>query len=282
MHNNHKEIAILLATYNGEEYLGEQINSLYAQTEHGFTLYIHDDGSTDTSIEIINQYASRYNNIVIMEDPVKNRGARDSFIWMLENVNSQYYMFCDQDDVWMPNKIEVTLNAMKDAERITAKIPIVVATDLTVVDRDLKTIFPSLWKATKANTKLSVRFKYLSVSIIAYGCTMMLNEPAKQVSLPISPKASMYDSWISMKVVSSSGRIICVDIPTIFYRRHSNTTTNSAKGILNVDVFYFIKKLCSLKKVIKDNKIHLDMVNAIEKTSVFVYLWRKFLYHILR
>ena len=278
MHYNGKEIAILLATYNGAWYLCQQIDSIYSQTEQGFTLYFHDDGSTDSSMEIIKQYVHKYNNIIIMEDLTKNRGAKGSFIWMLENVDSKYYMFCDQDDIWIPNKVEITLKAIKEAEHINTKIPIVVITDLIVVDQNLKIKHPSMWKESKINTKLLSQFKYLSVYNIATGCTMMINESAKQVVLPISQKVIMHDSWIAIKVVSSGGRLICINTPTVLYRQH----TNNVVGMQKVDASYFLRKLYLMRKVIADNKSQIKMINEISKTSIFIYLWRKFLYYILR
>jgi len=277
-YNNNREIAILLATYNGERYLHEQLNSLYMQTEQGFTLYCHDDGSTDSSVEIIKQYVLRYDNIVILADTITNRGAKGSFIWMFENVNSKYYMFCDQDDVWMPNKVEIELKAMKDAEQMDTTASIAVITDLVIVDQNLKPKYPSMWRASKINIALLSRFKYLSVYNIATGCTMMINEAAKQTSLPVSSKAIMHDSWISMKVASSGGRIICVDTPTILYRQHANNVL----GMQKIGISYFFKQLSSLRKLFINNKLQIEMVNEIEKMSVFVYLWRKILYYILR
>lgn len=98
-----------MCTYNGERFLKEQLDSLFCQSFDDFIIYVHDDGSKDKTLEILNSYINQYpQKIVLMDDPIKHRGAGSSFMWLLENVESQYYMFCDQDDVWLPSKIEHT------------------------------------------------------------------------------------------------------------------------------------------------------------------------------
>ena len=99
-----KKTAILMATYNGEQYVAEQIDSLLAQTDSDWTLYIHDDGSKDHTQEIINKYAETHDNIVVMDFPGGN-GAKENFFKMMFSVDADYYMLCDQDDVWLPEKV---------------------------------------------------------------------------------------------------------------------------------------------------------------------------------
>jgi glycosyltransferase involved in cell wall biosynthesis len=96
-------IAILMATYNGEKYLGEQIDSLLAQTNMDWQLYIHDDGSTDNTQAILQEYAQKHSNIHILEYE-SQRGAMKNFLSLLQRVEADYYMFCDQDDVWLKQK----------------------------------------------------------------------------------------------------------------------------------------------------------------------------------
>ena len=96
-----KKTAILMATYNGEQYVAEQIDSLLAQTDSDWTLYIHDDGSKDHTQEIISKYAETHDNIVVMDFPGGN-GAKENFFKMMFSVDADYYMLCDQDDVWLP------------------------------------------------------------------------------------------------------------------------------------------------------------------------------------
>ena len=110
-----KKTAILMATYNGEQYVAEQIDSLLAQTDSDWTLYIHDDGSKDHTQEIINKYAETHDNIMVMDFPGGN-GAKENFFKMMFSVDADYYMLCDQDDVWLPEKVAKTRAYMTSLE----------------------------------------------------------------------------------------------------------------------------------------------------------------------
>jgi rhamnosyltransferase len=97
-------IAILLATYNGGQYLMEQLDSLLQQTCQEWTLYIHDDGSTDNTYDILREYSQKHSNIYVLEYE-SQRGAMGNFLSLLQRVEADYYMFCDQDDVWLKQKV---------------------------------------------------------------------------------------------------------------------------------------------------------------------------------
>ena len=127
-------LAILLGTYNGGRFLREQLDSLFAQTMKDFQLYIRDDGSTDDTMLIVKEYQQLHPNIVKVEDEGKNLGAKGNFERLLALTDADYYMFCDQDDVWLPDKIEVSFAKMKQMEQRYGDIPLLVHTDLEVVD----------------------------------------------------------------------------------------------------------------------------------------------------
>ena len=115
-----KKIYILLATYNGEKYLKEQLDSLFEQTNQHWTLWIHDDNSKDNTISIIKEYQSKYpNKIKFLDDNISTGGAKENFTYLLENIDDDYehIMFCDQDDVWLEDKIDITLKKMLEIEK---------------------------------------------------------------------------------------------------------------------------------------------------------------------
>ena len=225
--NNHK-IAILLATYNGAKYIREQLDSLFQQSCGDFHLFVHDDGSTDDTLKIIEEYRQKYSDrVTVLEDSQKHKGAARSFMTLLQEVDSDYYMFCDQDDIWLSNKVELTLARMKEIEGTTRNAagtaPVVVATDLKVVDEQLTPIKDSF----NADLKIDVFRKHselICVRHVVTGCTMMFNRAAKEVSLPISPRATMHDEWVALCVHFNGGIISILDEATMLYRQHTSNT----------------------------------------------------------
>ena len=225
-HNNHK-IAILLATYNGAKYIREQLDSLFQQSCGDFHLYIRDDGSTDDTLKIVEEYRQNFpDRITVLEDSQKHKGAAKSFMQLLQEVDSDYYMFCDQDDIWLPNKVELTFARMKEVE---GTAPVLIATDLKVVDEQLSPIKDSF----NADLKIDVFRKHpelICVRHVVTGCTMMFNRAAKEASLPMSPRATMHDEWVALSVHFKGGIISILDEATILYRQHTSNTLGAEQA----------------------------------------------------
>lgn len=275
---NNKPIAILLGVYNGSKYLANQLDSLINQTNQDWTLYIRDDFSTDNSCEIISRYCAQYPNIFLIKDNKGNLRCRDNFFQLLEVVDSDYYMFCDQDDIWLPTKIDLTFAKMKENEILNKEKPVVIFTDLIVVDENLNELSGSFWNYTKINPWIINKFEYLSVCNLMTGCTMMLNRKGYYTMLPISNKAVMHDSWIALKVVAAGGIIDFVIEPTILYRQHENNVI----GAKEINKHYLSQKLRSFRLVLKQNKQNLEMVRSIRETYLIVFLYYKVLYYFKR
>ena len=136
------QIDILLATYNGESYLSSQLDSIINQSCDNWKILIRDDGSKDRTLEIIEWYTKKYNNqIFLIEDEKKNLGVCGNFSELLNHSHADYAMFCDQDDIWFKNKIKITFQKMKEMENTYGSdCPILVHTDLMVVDKNLEKI----------------------------------------------------------------------------------------------------------------------------------------------
>ncbi len=275
----HTSLAILLATYNGAKYLKEQLNSLLTQTYNDFTIYIHDDNSTDATLSIIQEYTANHNNIILLQDPQTIRGAKGSFGWLMEQVEAQYYMFCDQDDVWLPTKIQQSIELIKKKEiQNGTNTPIVINSDLQVVDQNLKTINESMWVTSKLNPTLLQQLKYLQVYNFSTGCTMIINKQSRDISLPIPPEALMHDSWITLKTLSSSGKVYSLPKPTILYRQHQNNEIGAAK----INLQHIISRFFSLSDVYKLNKRQLNIVRLTSNISTIKYLYNKITYLLRR
>ena len=226
-----QKIIVLLSTYNGEKYLKEQLNSLFSQTYKDFEIIARDDVSSDKTLEILKSY-----DVKIIES-TQNLGAKKSFSTLLEyalqNSDSEYFMFCDQDDVWNHNKIEKTLAKMKELEAFYGnEKPLLIHTDLEVVDENLGTISNSMWEYEYILPKCN-SFNRLLIQNTVTGCTMMINRKLALKSLDIPKEAIMHDWWIGL-VASYFGKIGYINASTIKYRQHGNNTIGAKGHKINI------------------------------------------------
>lgn len=233
-------ITILLASYNGERYISEQIESIVKQTYKDWTLIIQDDCSSDNTGVIAGKFAEQYKDrIQFFRRETPSGSARNNFFDMLKYVNSDYGMTCDQDDVWLPDKIENTMNCMHEMERTFGKNkPILVHSDLKVVDDQLKTLSNSLFKYQRLDAKRD-KLNHLLVQNIVTGCTIMVNRPLIGKINGLPDRSIMHDWWMAL-IAAVFGHIGFVRKPTILYRQHCHNKVgakNSNSFIYNVRRF---------------------------------------------
>jgi len=262
-------ISICVATYNGGKYLAEQLDSIFAQINTDWRLLIRDDGSTDNTLDIIERYATKYSGkIVLVADKHGRLGPCMNFAQLLDWANTEYIMFSDQDDVWLPNKIELTLNAMKQAEQAYPDQPLLVHTDLKVVDSDLNTICDSMWSYQRLFPEIGENLVKIMAQNVVTGCAMMINKKAKTVSTPIPKEAVMHDWWIAVNI-AKHGKIMSVSIPSILYRQH----VGNERGAQKTNVLQFAKKLRSSGQPLLN---HHRMIKALNfKVSFWFVLLNK-------
>lgn len=270
---NTKSIAILLAVYNAENYIPEQLDSLFSQTNQDWTLYIRDDGSSDNTIEILNEYSHRYDNIVLIRDELGNLKAKNNFLRLLELVDSKYYMFCDGDDVWYPNKVEISFNRIIQEEIKHPAKPIIVHTDFTVVDEKLNFISASYWESAGINPDKMKSFNYLGICTYVGGSTMLFNNHVKAITFPVPEIVPMYDWWMGLNTIRRGGIISTIYEQTKAYRRHSNTVTQiSSRATRSI-----FTKLLDLKNVLILNYRNANLLRKIGYGPVYKYVFYKFL-----
>jgi len=240
------KIDILLATYNGEKYLKEQLDSLFSQTVQDFRIIIRDDQSIDKTLKIIKEYQVIYQNrIELLEDNLGNLKSSKSFMKLLEYSNSEYVMFCDQDDIWLPTKIEISLNKIMELENKNMKdTPLLIFTDLKVVDEQLNVMQESFWRYQKLNPKISKNWKKLLAQNVITGCTMIMNKKAKEVTLPFKLEMMIHDQWIGVNV-AKYGKIDYIKEQTILYRQHGNNVA----GAHSYGYKYIAQKLLKIKEL---------------------------------
>jgi glycosyltransferase involved in cell wall biosynthesis len=244
--NKSGTIDILLATYDGERFLAEQIQSILKQTYSSWRLLIRDDGSTDNTVAIIRSYEEKYpGKIILLEDSVRNLGACGNFGVLLQHADADYVMFCDQDDVWLPRKIELTLAKMHGLEqRYGPDIPFLVYTDMKVADKDLNIIADSYWEHQACTPKSGRQFNRLLVSNVVIGCTSMMNRDLRDLLLPLPQEALMHDWWAGL-VAAALGKSDFVGEPTMFYRQHGR---NVVGATWSIQIGGILNNLKNLKK----------------------------------
>ncbi|WP_218654191.1 glycosyltransferase family 2 protein [Streptococcus pluranimalium] len=208
------KVNIVMSTYNGEKYLADQIKSIQSQTFEDWQLLIRDDGSSDNTPSIIRDMAKRDDRIHFINDGQnENYGVIKSFYHLVKYDSADYYFFSDQDDVWLPEKIEVTL---KRAQSETSAKPLLVYTDLKVVNEDLEVLQESMIKSQShhANTELVQELTENTVT----GGTMMINKA-------LADKWQVYDNllmhdWYLALLAASLGKLVYIDQATQLYRQH--------------------------------------------------------------
>lgn len=272
------KLAILLATYNSQRFLEEQLDSLFKQTTVDWILYIRDDGSTDNTLEIIEAYKRKYSNIVLFKDSNTGLGAMKSFLILLEKVEADYYMFCDHDDVWLSNKVELSFKKLIQTESEYPEIPIIVHTDLRVVNENLETISPSFWQMSAIKPNMIENKNLIQVFNCVTGCTMIFNDNVKKISLPFVDEAPMHDWWIALQTLKNGGVIKNIGVGTILYRQHGNNEV----GARNVTLNYFVAKIKGLQKTLHGHSQHIKFLKKINGLNAVQYYFFKVYYTILR
>jgi len=216
-------IDILLATYNGAAFLEPQLDSIEAQTHKNWRLIARDDGSTDRTLEILSAFQARHaRKVEILADDDGNLGLVRNFSRLMEHSDAPYTTFCDQDDVWIPEKLELCLEKMRELEREHgAETPLLVFTDLTVVDEGLRVIHPSFWRYQKLDPNGGRSFSQLLVMNVVTGCAALANRSLARIAAPVPSQARVHDWWMAL-TVAAFGYLAPLFEPTVLYRQHGN------------------------------------------------------------
>lgn len=225
--------AILLASYRGEAYLDAQLRSLCRQTERDFVVYLRDDGSDDRTVEIEERYAAAEpERFIALRRTEGKGGSKYNFLALCAAAllsDADYFMFCDQDDVWDPDKVEITLARMREAEGGDPSVPVLVHTDLRVVDQDLNLLGDS-FMAYRALNPACTQLNRLLVQNNVTGCTMMVNRALLELAMRYRnvEAIAMHDWWFAL-VASAFGKIAFVERATIQYRQHGGNVIGATK-----------------------------------------------------
>ena len=228
-------VEVLLSTYNGDKYIGDLLGSLLKQTYNNITMRFRDDGSRDETKKILRNFSLCHQNVFV--EYGENVGVSKSFLRLLLGTSGKadYYAFCDQDDIWMPGKVE---RAVQRLELIDSSTPALYCSRLELVDSNLK----HLKYTRKARC---VGFGNALVHNIATGCTIVINKAARNIiteNLPV--QTIMHDSWLYL-VVAAFGEVVYDEISNIKYRQHGSNVVGgnfSFRSILKERISRFVNR----------------------------------------
>lgn len=255
-----EKVDILLATYQGSCYIEQQIQSILQQTYPHFHIWIRDDGSSDQTRSLLQQLAERHPKHMTLVPSYHNLGPKGNFSELMKHGNADYVFFCDQDDYWLPHKIEITLSHLKEIESKKGKhIPLLVYTDLTVARHDLSPIAASFWRYAKLNPNARSLNRLLAQNMVT-GCTMVANRSLIDLAQPIPSETIMHDWWLAL-VASALGHMSYVKQPTLLYRQHHANDI----GARPYSILHFL-----LKKKHEREKLHQCLVQTYRQARVFL------------
>lgn len=223
------EVLVLMSSYNGEKYIQEQITSILNQSNVDPILVIRDDGSTDSTIPIIQNFEKKYQNVYLIRG--ENKGCKESFYELCAYAHKhfpkiEYFAFADQDDYWKSNKLEEGIKKLMNENK---EIPLLYFCMTTLVDSELNYI-------SKTKSEVDVNnFIELCISYSASGCTMVYNRRSLDLFLMGEPKLMyLHDSWMIKMVSACNGKIIKDNNSYILYRQHGGNVVGSSNSFISV------------------------------------------------
>ena len=214
-------VDIVMATYNGSRYLPGQLASLQRQSYPHWRLLVHDDGSSDGTVELLRQWQRQDSRIRLLEDGITGLGPAQNFLHLLSHSTAPFTLCCDQDDIWLPRKTEKLLAAVR-----SESVPAMAYSNAWFYVDGQPTDRPAI-HIHPGNGLRSALFMNGGV----LGCTMIINRALREIILPGPPAVAMHDHLITMAAICT-GHIRYVDEPLLYYRQHPrNVTGTQAKSI---------------------------------------------------
>ena len=244
------KVTILMCTYNGEKYLEEQLDSFQCQTYKNWSLIVSDDGSVDKTLKILNQYQKKWGikKIQIIKGPQK--GFSENFISLIKNkkIHGEYFFLSDQDDIWVPRKIE---NYLSVFNKVNDKKPILIGGSSLYVNHDLC--------LTGASHKFNHKptFSNALVQSMFGGNTIAFDHNFKfQVENIILNNTSSYDWFLYIFNTFIGGNTFFLTEPNIFYRQHNDSLVGGNTGFFNI-----IKRFILFKNNFFRDQIAINIKN---------------------
>ena len=222
------KLCILLASYNGEKYISEQLDSIINQTYKNWELIIRDDGSKDETVTILNKYEKKDERIKILRDDKGNLGFLKNFEELLFNAKEEFVLFSDQDDFWLKNKLEKFVEKIRDLDEKVLSKPLLVHCNSLVCDEKLEIIKEKFIdsKIAKKNNSNIYFFEY-----IVQGSNSMVNKKMIRESLPFLKSVTLHDRYFHL-LSQFLGTRVFIDESLVKYRQHERNEIGANRSII--------------------------------------------------
>jgi glycosyltransferase involved in cell wall biosynthesis len=211
MHND-SSISIAMATYNGEKYLKEQMDSIYNQSHKPYEVVVCDDGSTDNTVDILSEYIDKHGLKLFRN--TQRLGYIKNFERAISICQGEYIALSDQDDIWLPNKLEILINNIKDQ--------LLISTDALIVNSENEVIHESYAHFANLQIIKNEELLYYIFHPFVTGCTSLFKKDLAQRSMPF-PDFIPHDFWLALHAKKNNGLLYSPQ-KLIRYRQHSSNT----------------------------------------------------------
>lgn len=245
-----KKVAVLISTYNGEKYLKEQLDSILNQTYKNIEIVIRDDGSSDSTKEIIKEYRQKHDNIILKEGT--NIGFIKSFFKLLEISHADYYAYCDQDDIWLENKLELAVRLLDEADNTK---PNLAFGNSDYYDENMKLI-------NEGEKHKTFSFQNSLYECVTQGMTMVINQKAKEIIIENLPEKCFFHDWWTYMICSGMGKVFYSDETVVKYRRFQKNATAEGQNIFKIFLW-------RIEKLVTDNGMKDIRAQQLEYKKMF-------------
>lgn len=218
---------ILLATYNGLPWIREQLDSLRAQRDVSFRVLMQDDGSTDGTLRILEETAAADARFQLLPVRHGSAGAAGNFCSLMARAEADLYFFCDQDDLWEPDKLHLFLEAYKGTD---PALPTLLHCDAALIDADGQPLGDSFFRRQGWDPSATSLARLLVQNNVT-GCCMMINRALRDLAVRyVQPEKLFMHDWFLAQTAAAFGQIRFLPRPLVRYRQHGHNVLGASKS----------------------------------------------------
>lgn len=265
MHHKSCTLSIAMTTYNGEAFLRQQLDSIYMQSYQDFELIVCDDGSSDNTIDILNDYKSKHQNIKIYQNETQ-LGSVKNFEHAIDVCTSDYIALCDQDDIWKKEKLEKSIKEMHILEKMYPNTPLMIHSDLAMINENNTKITSSYFTFRNYQLKKEKDLAFILGPCGVMGNTIVMNRLLKEIILPFPKALAVHDYWIAL-INELYGKRLTLKDPLVQYRIHQKNLSNSITSL----------ETTFMEKIQKSFTLNFSLPHMeIERNKVLHYLLKHY------